>query len=417
MDSYTTCTVSLPQTSSTLSLAYRTSFLPGYDPNDQLCEENDMKLSMKQKEQAKNWNTYQKNTWYQTHLNQIERDECPVGVQGEFRTPGLAETKVHLMESGKWKSFLLTQNQNSQSLNSKTLLDDEDFYATNDSALGATAGETGKSYRPHSSSASRPLSMNNQTNSHSQDFERKNLTLRSQEGRTTTHTPAINPKTMFLPKAQKPIFGTVKQPTQLFPTTTTSPSKSATGSRPNTTNSVRWIDQKDFGESSPLNSTQLSSDRLHSHPRPEVRLMSSQALSRRHMGVSIDPLHNQKNEEPYHTKMKTLKDSNQLNHRAFDQSDGNNYTTSSLLDRTVAHLHPQSGYDRGLKGTLLIDEWRKDELMKNDGKICYHPLSYDVLETLTYGPPDLSKKHSHDKIFVSPSPLAVLFSHLTHLSL
>lgn len=416
----------MPQSSSTLSLAYRTSYLPSYDPENELCHENDddekneRKLSKKQKEQAKNWNTYQKNTWYQTHLNKLEREDCPVGVQGEFRTPGLAETKVHLMESGKWKTFIeKTQNpktKNQSFLNSQSLLNDQEFYATTTPTPSSSSlHELEKSYRPHSSSSSSSYkstsnSMNGMRLSGGHTLPINNQTnRRSQEG----STPVINPKTMFLPKTPKPVFGTLKQSTQLF-TTSTPPQSgtSATVSRPNTTNSVRWNDQKDFGEINLLNSTQLSSDQTSSRPRPEVRLMSSQALSRRHMGVSIDPLYNTKNEEPYHTKMKTLKDSNQLNHRPFDQSDSNSFTMPTLLGRTATHPHPQSGYDRGLKGTLLIDEWRKDELMKSDGKICYHPLSYDVLETLTFGPPDPSKKHSHDKIFVSsllpPPPLTLL---------
>ena len=46
---------------------------------------------------------------------------------------------------------------------------------------------------------------------------------------------------------------------------------------------------------------------------------------------------------------------------------------------------PQSGYERGLAGTLQKnDGWRDQPLLSNAGKIAFYPLSFDVLETLSF---------------------------------
>lgn len=48
---------------------------------------------------------------------------------------------------------------------------------------------------------------------------------------------------------------------------------------------------------------------------------------------------------------------------------------------------PQSGYERGLAGTLQKnDGWRDESLLSNAGKISFYPLSFDVLETLSFAP-------------------------------
>jgi hypothetical protein len=390
------------------SLTYRHCHLPGYDQKEELCHEDRRAMTQTQLSQVENWNSFQQKTWYQQYLNKLEREECPIGVQGEFRTPGLAETKVSLMETGKWKALNSTmkgtqeRSEKKDMNNSSNLLADDDFYAP-----GAAADLT-HSYRPHSrGGGGGTRQMNPQLETKKNSFYE-------------TKTPPINPKTMFLAKNQAPIFGTIKSAgsphSPIRPQTT-----NATSSRPSsrTTNQNNYFDSTNYSSSSrrgggadgeggrgtqnldPISAAAMTAAAmdLSSSSRP----MSSQALSRRHMGVSINPIKSKSGggiastSASYHSKINTLKESNRLNHLPLTESGGGTF----ILDRNSQPIHPQSGYDRGLKGTLLIDDWRNDELMKSDGKICYHPLSYDVLETLTYGPPDPAQKLSHDHNFVS----------------
>lgn len=362
------------------TLTYRARYLPGYNNQDERCDEDVQHMSSKQLTKVKNWNTYQKSTWYQTHLNQLDRDECPVGVQAEFRMPGVAETKVSLMESGKWKTFQSTKNSSWEETFRSSIKDDDDFYAPETGLHNAT-------FRPHTATATtiRQTTLN-------QTLESEIRKTKSQDDKT----PPINPKTMFLPKSQKPIFGTLKDTQKL--TSASSPTRPATSHSIRSNGYCNTTTQSNTQQDH-LFATTLSTEESQALP---LRPMSSQALSRRHMGVPLESSSegNKVHGETYNSKIMTLKTSNQLNYRAIDdRTDG--FTMSSYLDRTASHPHPPSGYHRGLKGTLLIDDWRNDELMKGDGKICFRPLSYDVLETLTYGPPDPTKKLSHDQNFVS----------------
>jgi hypothetical protein len=400
------------------SLSYRTCHLPGYDQNEELCHE-DPRMTKTQLSQAENWNTFQQKTWYQTYLNKLDRGDCPIGVQGEFRTPGLAETKVSLMETGKWRTFQESQRHPSEMNNtSNHLLDEEeDFYAPE--VMTTTTDPTDfaqTSFRPHSTQGgNRPSKYFDGTKKDSLFHE--------------TKTPPINPKTMFLPKNQVPLFGTLKT-TQHFNATSTTTANYPNSPSPHSSNRPQTsASNPSHSRSNTRNQNMTSSsgggtqnlDRISaaaaaayaSDLSSSSRPMSSQALSRRHMGVSINPIQTKSGtgisttSSAYHSKINTLKETNRLNHLT---SPGHSHT-SLILDRTSRPIHPQSGYDRGLKGTLLIDEWRGDELMKSDGKICYHPLSYDVLETLTYGPPDPAQKLSHDQHFVSHPHLSLCLSH------
>jgi hypothetical protein len=68
------------------------------------------------------------------------------------------------------------------------------------------------------------------------------------------------------------------------------------------------------------------------------------------------------------------------------------------------HQRPQSGYERGLSGTLQKnDGWRDDSLLSEAGKICFYPLSFDVLETLSF---PRAKKGSTAAAIVSAAAVA-----------
>lgn len=62
---------------------------------------------------------------------------------------------------------------------------------------------------------------------------------------------------------------------------------------------------------------------------------------------------------------------------------GRNPSTLTTSGRTSRR--PQSGYERGLTGTLQKnDGWRDESLLTSAGKIVFYPLSFDVLETLSF---------------------------------
>jgi hypothetical protein len=349
--------------------AYKTFHIPGYDRDRDIADPQST-CSALSRRKAETWNNYQSNTWYQTYLNNLERDECPPGVQAEFREPGVVEREVNLVETGNWK-YDVHNSKTGRICASLKGTREEAFDATDKKSTDwleskkaqrkVTARLTEEDHRPVGSF--RP-----HTTPPSTYFQTSHTTNRPIIGEPKDETTLPNPRTMFLQEIKRPIFGEVGEKKEHKFTHTASRPKTA-GSSESPFSSFR-----DSGANEPQT---LSFSRRSGHQASSLatRTMSSTALSHRHAGVDINS--SDRRGEPTKT------------------------TLTGLLNPTHRRPHPTSGYERGLRGTLLLNEWRAQELMGSDGKICFHPLSYDVLETITYGPADPNRNPLEGVKFVS----------------
>jgi len=82
-----------------------------------------------------------------------------------------------------------------------------------------------------------------------------------------------------------------------------------------------------------------------------------------------------------------------------------------------AARRPQSGYERGLSGTLQKnDGWRDEPLLSGAGKISYNPLSFNVLETLSFSPATKSETGGVQKKVMSEKRAHVVNKVFNHLA-
>ena len=448
------------------SLQYRERHLTNYDRETGTCK-IDGTQTLSQTKKMEDWNTYQKNTWYQEHMNHVQREECPPGLRAEFRQKGVVEKEVNLRETGVAVFDAYSQGQgylgrtrdhtsspdvfvDTYALDQNDYNDDHNF--TNSGTFtfrprSTPSGEfqhlTGahKQVRPSTAPAGgnqetrqpRPLSQSAFTASQNR-MRRKSAQDRAIEAinRTTYQPPAPvsynttslpsaspNPKTMFVPQS-KPLFGPPKghvksrhgstsSRTSTGQCSSTRPASALPSMASTHHKSVRFTDTNvDNGEGVPTARAGLDmdasggADNGHNHSatngvqttsHQHDRSMSGTAITRRHMGVTVAGTPTRSASDPHTSPTQKLSLTARLTAIA---KSGNLRTTTALQQ-----LHPTSGYERGLKGTLYADFWRSEELMRADGKICFHPLSYDVLETLTYGPPDATNNILQNDVFVS----------------
>jgi hypothetical protein len=451
---------------------YKEKHLKNYDPVTGLCT-IDGTMNLKTTRKMESWNTYQQHTWYQDKLNHVDKDECPPGVRAEFRQKGVTERAVSLRETAiavfdvynEGKFMTRTRDNTSVPLRDRT--DDKfDFINTyepdgqrhDDFQISANfVDETFKgSLRPESPATGdrrnydgtmgfsgrdtagsagegrvhRPLSANVKAAAESRMRAKSAKERAVESARRTTPQPSAtttlpiaqypNPKTMFLNKV-KPIFGLTKaevlaktgkaQSSSKFATTTMNSARASTAPDPDASGrSVRFsATNEDDGlgyESQPYSATSSSRPQTSlgcTSTRGETsvkrgRTMSGTSITRRHMGVAMDTAEAdasiKKAGQSIHSKLATITNS-----------------TRGTLSQAIKHLHPSSGYERGLRGTLYANFWREEELMRGDGKICFHPLSYDVLETLVYGPADPTNNMLKNDVFVSLFLCLVYFNY------
>mmetsp|Transcript_24777 Transcript_24777/g.36547 ORF Transcript_24777/g.36547 Transcript_24777/m.36547 type:complete len:493 (+) Transcript_24777:77-1555(+) len=268
-------------------------------------------------------------TWYQDKLHELENELCPPGVHAEFRDLGLIETKVNMMESGKWEDFVANQSRKGfveklrgsrdQSSQAFTRYDDGDVDCIYQTRPTYTRSRPGR-FRPHinlsHANQPKPLQQPTRCQENTQPCKHPGYNNRV-AGPTTTC-----PKEIFSTPSP-PIFGTIKCLKEGSNTHRSPNIRPSTASGPRS-NSARCI-------------------RPAERPSSASSTMRGSFLTQRHMGIPISTA-------PKHTS------------------------------------HARSGYERYLKGTLLHNHWRDEDLMTGNGKICFHPLSFDVLETLSFGP-------------------------------
>lgn len=325
------------------STQYKERFVPNYDPSTTFSEnENSGSLSNQRKSKA--WNTYQKRTWYQNHLDHTtpEFEEFP-GIHAEWRKPedfdksyrkynsqvvydykvdlttrtadGTIKTDTHRTSDHtkvqKLRKIISEKERYEYEDNFRV----DDFFNESDgrSPEGHTLVDTGGAH-VGGATQSRPWS-------------------RSQ-GEQVRH-PAINPS-LCGPSPKE----TFKKAKEVFP--------------------LFWseVQKQTFRNSKSAPSLPAASLR-NSHSGP-------------HAGQPHADLH------PYSTRPMSAHMISLRSHAAV--------THSSTHSATCNSRRPQSGYERGLSGTLhKNDGWRDAELMAG-GKINFYALSFDVLETLTFPP-------------------------------
>lgn len=405
-----------------LSQRYKDRFVPHYDPATTMSKvDRTDELSTLNK--SEKWNTYQKRMWYQDHLDHTspEFEEFP-GLHAEWRTAGDFDKSFRKYNSKFVYDFRVNVtttdangDTNTQQLrtadhtevqrmrrdvseaerfdvemNRKTAHFPADYYDDVATSRPLTADDVdspsprdergkGKMVDPYSRQSTLSNADNNDISYFNQDTSPSAPCLNTEHSSSLAHCsstpalsgdkhrhPAINPRhcsedpretfrkkekfPLFWSKGQKDDFRNHRASSALLDTTT---GRTA----------------HDAGVKSEL--------LLSLYPVPLLITDTANTTA----SITLQPLFLSdrcKDAHPYASRHMTALEMS-LRSRG-------SYTPGRPDSGTNKHSRrPQSGYERGLAGTLQKnDGWRDDSLLSDAGKISFHPLSLDVLETLTF---------------------------------
>lgn len=319
-----------------LSEQYKDRFIPKYNPATTMSN-TESTTTVRDLKKSMEWNKYQTKTWYQDHLDHTtpEFEDFP-GIHAEWKKEGEFE-----------KSY--------RQYNSKFAYD----FRVNVKTTRADGSDEFEEFRTADHTKIQKMRKFENENElydtkHSVDFNEvktppKDLSRNVSEGDimffnreptpASSRHPAINstlcrenPRETFRQKEKFPLFWSEKQ-------------------------------EKDFKESK-----------------------STTSLLDASLGRSGHGFTKQSESDPYPYGSRPM-----TSHQITLRNNGSRDPPVTLRNsfKAKSMRRPQSGYERGLSGTLQKnDGWRDEELLSNAGKISFYPLSFDVLETLTFPPID-----------------------------